>query len=300
MVREIAYEVWDVFTDTPFGGNPLGVVADARGIDSALMQTIAREFGYSETVFMLPPGAGATIRLRIFTPSSEIPFAGHPTIGAAASLARAGRAFGREVPPEQVIEEGIGLIRCETAQAGGIWTAAFVSEAPFEHLGFYPAADIAACLGLPESALTCRSHTPQMASKGLPFVFAEAARRGEIARAAPVRETFRAVRDAQPDPPGFFSIALYCREAGAVRMRVFAPLDGIDEDPATGSAAAALAAMVCDIEGSAVSLDISQGSEMGRPSRILASAERPLPHVSRVRIAGSAVPIMAGVLTLAD
>lgn len=299
MSREIAYEVWDVFTETPFGGNQLAVIPDARGLDTSAMQAIAREFGYSETVFMLPPEAGGAIRLRIFTPGSEVPFAGHPTLGAAASLAHAGYAFGEPVPLDMIIEEGIGPITCRAAPSGDVWHAQFASRAPFERGAALPPADVAACVGLRPEALSSRVHPPMLASKGLPFIVAETASRADLAKAAPARDGFAALQAAFEEKPAILATALYHRGAGdAAAMRVFAPLEGIDEDPATGSAAAALAALLCDISGEAVTLDISQGTEMGRPSRIGAEASCPAPGHSDVAISGPAVHVMTGALHL--
>ena len=293
MVRDIACEIWDVFTDVAFGGNQLAVVPDARGLDTAGMQRIAREFGYSESVFMLPPEAGGTIRLRIFTPGREIPFAGHPTIGAAISLARAGTAFGHTVSADPVIEEGVGPITCTTLQRDGLWHAAFTTNAPFERLGEYDPAAVAACTNLPATALSTALRAPVMASKGLPFLIAETASRADLAAAAPDPAAFAALRDRQGE--SFLSIALYHRAAaGDAALRVFAPLDDTHEDPATGSAAAALAALLCACDGAPVELTISQGTEMGRPSRITAAADCPAPGASRVRIGGSAVPVLSG------
>jgi trans-2,3-dihydro-3-hydroxyanthranilate isomerase len=299
MGRTAAYEVWDVFTDRAFGGNQLAVVIDARDIPGGEMQAIAREFGYSETVFVLPPEAGGTARARIFTPGSELPFAGHPTIGTATCLARRGQIFGTPVPARLVLEEGVGPIVCNTGTSGGTWSAAFVSEAPFTVLGECDPPSIAACLGLEADDIRRSAHPPRMASKGLPFVFAELRDRPALARAKPVAAGFETAARGFAGKAGFFSVATYVRtSAQSAAMRVFAPLDGIPEDPATGSAAAALAALLCELEGAPVTLAIDQGVEMGRPSRIDVTAERLSPDLSRVTVAGTAVPVMSGVLHL--
>ncbi len=297
MTREIVYEVWDVFTEVPFGGNQLAVIPDARGLGAAEMQAIAREFNYSETVFMLPPEAGGTIRLRIFTPVFEMPFAGHPTIGAAASLANTGYAFGQPVPLDMIIEEGVGPITCTAALSGGIWQASFTTRAPFERGAALPAAEIAACAGLLAKDL---SGAPVVASKGFPFITAETATAEALTRAAPARDAILAAK-AVKGAPGNMSLLFYHRAApGHVTMRMFAPLAGIEEDPATGSAAAALAALLCDTAGKPISLDISQGNEMGRPSRITAEASCPAPGHSEVVISGPAVHVMTGALYLPE
>lgn len=297
MTRELTYEVWDVFTEVAFGGNQLAVIPDARGLDAGAMLAITREFGFSETVFMLPPERGGTIRLRIFTPGSEVPFAGHPTLGAAASLAFAGYAFGQPVPRDIVIEEGVGPIACTAEPSAGVWHASFSTGAPFERGAALPRAGIAACVGLAETDLADRAHPPTVASKGFPFVIAEAASAEALDRAVPRREAFVAARAKLAGAPELMALALYHRSAPqGVAMRVFAPLAGIEEDTATGSAAAALAALLCDLEGAPVALDIAQGASLGRPSRMIAEAARSAPGASEVTIAGPAVPVMTGTL----
>ncbi|WP_424933266.1 PhzF family phenazine biosynthesis protein [Amaricoccus macauensis] len=301
MTRELSFEVWDVFTDSPFGGNQLAVIPDARGLSAEAMQAIAREFNYSESVFMLPPEAGGTIRLRIFTPGSEVPFAGHPTLGAAASLANSGYAFGQPVPLEMVIEEGAGPVACTASLSGEVWHASFNSLTPFERGAEFTPAEIAACVGLKLGDLATESHAPCLASKGLPFVIAETASREALSRAEPKRDAFSALKAANTDAPGILAIALYARGKGeAAAMRVFAPLEGIEEDPATGSAAAALSGLLCDLGGEPVSLVISQGSEMGRPSQIVAEAARAPDGTSDVTISGPAVHVMTGALFLPE
>jgi trans-2,3-dihydro-3-hydroxyanthranilate isomerase len=299
MTHEITFEVWDVFTEAPFGGNQLAVIPDARGLSPEEMQAITREFGFSETVFMLPPEQGGTIRLRIFTPAAEIPFAGHPTLGAAASLAHAGYAFGQPVPREVVIEEGAGAIDCTAEHSNGIWQASFTIATPFERGAALPLPETAACAGLGANDLTDRAHPPVVASKGLPFVIAETATREALSRAAPLREAIQSAQANLRGAPDPMRLALYYRTSpGTLALRMFAPLAGVEEDPATGSAAAALAALLCDLAGAPVALDISQGSEMGRPSRIFAEASRPAPDTSDVVISGPAVHVMTGVLYL--
>jgi trans-2,3-dihydro-3-hydroxyanthranilate isomerase len=277
------YLVYDVFTDVPFGGNPLAVIPDAAGLDEALLQNIAREFNFSETTFVYPPADPAhTARVRIFTPTQEVPFAGHPTIGTAIAL----RALGR--PAEMVLELGVGPIPC-TADGG---TARFVTRRPLQRLHEVDAGTVATALGLDPSDIATARHAPVMASVGLSFVFAELAGAEALARAAPVVDGFRAGQRRYPSPFDF-AVAPYVRDGGRVRMRMFAPLDNIPEDPATGSAAAALGALLAQIEGAPVTLDITQGIEMGRPSRIGVTA-----GPEGVAVSGSARKVMEGLLIL--
>lgn len=277
------YLVYDVFTDAPFGGNPLAVIPDAAGLAEELFQKIAREFNFSETVFVLPPRDPAhTARLRIFTPTQEVPFAGHPTIGAAVALNDAGG------PRQMVLELGVGPIACSAA-AGA---ARFVTTRALERLHAPEPGVVAECLGLAPGDIRSDAHGPVMASVGLPFVLAELADLATLGRCAPVTAAFRAAAARYPSPFDF-AVAAYVRDGAQVRMRMFAPLDDIPEDPATGSAAAALGAHLADLAGGPVTLDIHQGVEMGRPSRIRVEA-----GPSGVAVAGSARRIMEGRLLL--
>jgi trans-2,3-dihydro-3-hydroxyanthranilate isomerase len=277
------YLVYDVFTDTPFGGNPLAVIPEAEGLAEALLQKIAREFNFSETVFVLPPREeGHTARVRIFTPTQEVPFAGHPTIGTAIALRELGG------PAEMVLELGVGPIPCTVA--GG--RARFVTRRPLERLHDVDTGLVAEALGLTASDILTSRHAPVMASVGLPFVFAEIDGESALARATPAIAAFRAGQARYPSPFDF-AVAPYVREGDRIRMRMFAPLDSIPEDPATGSAAAALGALLAALAGAPVALDITQGVEMGRPSRILVEA-----GPDGVAVEGAARRVMEGRLLL--
>ena len=157
------YVVYDVFTDTVFGGNPLAVILDASGLSGAQMQSIAREFNFSESSFVLPPDDPAhTAKVRIFTPTMEVPFAGHPTIGTAVALADLGNG------PDMVFELGIGPIRCQ-AEAGA---ASFITTQPLRVLSRPDPSLVANCLGLEAEAVCTDRHEPVQASVGLEFVIA--------------------------------------------------------------------------------------------------------------------------------
>ena len=277
------YLVYDVFTDTPFGGNPLAVIPDAAALDEALLPKIAREFNFSETTFVFPAtGPEATARVRIFTPGREVPFAGHPTIGTAVAL----HALGR--PGDMVLELGVGPVRCSVSGNA----ARFTTRQPLKRLHEPEAATVAACLALTVADIRTDRHAPVMASVGLPFVFMELADLGALARCEPATDRFRQAEARYPSPFDF-AVAAYVRDGARVRMRMFAPLDGIPEDPATGSAAAALAALLAEREGGPVDLDITQGVEMGRPSRIGVTA-----GPDGLTVSGSARKVMEGRLTL--
>ena len=280
------YVVYDVFTDTPFGGNPLAVIPDATGLAEDQLQKIAREFNFSETTFVYPPKDPAhTAKVRIFTPTMELPFAGHPTIGTAIALRDAGTTG------DMVLELGIGPVPC-TVSAGG---AAFTVTTPLARFGTPDPAFVAAALSLPETAIRTATHAPVQAGVGLPFLFAELTDRTQLAACQPVTDLFRKGAAAYPAPIDFATYA-YVRDGDRIDARMFAPLDNIPEDPATGSAAAALAALLTDVEGKAQSLRILQGEDMGRPSHIGASTT--LGDPVAVTISGNAVQTMAGHLTL--
>ncbi len=275
------YLVYDVFTRVPFGGNPLAVVPDATGLPDAALLPVAREFGFSETAFVYPPEAGGTARVRIFTPTQEVPFAGHPLIGTAVALAESGG------PAEQLLETGAGPIGC-LAEAG---RAAFERHAELEVLHHPDPGFVAACLGLPEKAVRTENHAPAIASAGLPFLLAELEGQRQLAKCRPQIEMFRRGQ-AEFDLAFDFAIYAYTRHEDRIRARMFAPLDDIPEDPATGSAAAALGLFLADLEGRAQAATIEQGVEMGRPSVISMMAEP-----GSVTISGAAVRVMEGRIT---
>lgn len=272
------YVVLDVFTDRAFSGNPLAVVPDAAALPESVLQAIAREFGFSETTFVYPPQDPAnTARVRIFTPAAEIPFAGHPTIGTAVALAARGAAG------EMTLELGIGPVGAHAV--GG--HARFTSRRPLTRHDAPDEALAAACIGLAASDL---AGPPIVASAGLPFVLVELSGPTALAAASADITAFRnGLENFGPDIGSFY---LYVRNGAEIRARMFAPLNGIPEDPATGSAAAALAAHLADADGGPGQFAITQGVEMGRPSRIeVAVAD------GAITVAGQTVEVMRGTLT---
>lgn len=253
------YLTYDVFTSEPFGGNPLAVIPEAQSIPEERLQKLAREFNYSETVFLYPPeDAANTARVRIFTPTMEVPFAGHPTIGAAVALSELGH--GKDDGAEMRLELKIGLIEA-TAKDG---QASFTTTTPLTILARPPRALVARCLSLYPDQL---ASAPVLAGVGLDFTFTELTSRAALSSASP---NIDAMRDGLAAFPASldFAQAAYVREGETVHMRMFAPLDGIQEDPATGSAAAALARLLAEQEDRDIRLSIHQGDDMGRPSRI--------------------------------
>jgi trans-2,3-dihydro-3-hydroxyanthranilate isomerase len=283
----------DVFTAERFAGNPLAVVLDAQGLDTLAMQAMAREFNLSETVFVLPVSDRVhRARIRIFTPGRELPFAGHPTVGTAVLLAR---IDGGAEPRDLVLEEGIGAVPCHVAPSGGGGFARFDLAKLPEEIG--SAADstmIAAALGLDPSDLGFDGFVPAKWSAGNAFTFVPLRGRAAVARSRPDIGRW----DAAFGSSGAF---LFCGETVAAQnafyARMYAPGAGIYEDPATGSAVAALAGLVAGTLGDGEhALGIEQGYDMGRPSLIrlaLTIRERKLAAAS---IGGDAIVVSEGTI----
>lgn len=299
------YYSLDVFTQQRLSGNPLAVVCGADGLDTDRMQAIAREFNLSETVFVQTPEHQAhTAKLRIFTPKSELPFAGHPTVGTAILLAQL--KFGA-VDTEQdailVLEENIGAVRVGVRMIpGGADYAEFdAPRLPSDAGAPAPEDRIAAALGLATSEIGFENHHPSRFSAGMPFSFVPVDGIAAIRRAHVVHahweEAFRG--------DDMMAAYVYCRETvrqrAAYHARMFAPMAGVHEDPATGAAAAAFAGVINRFDRPADGMgryEIEQGFEIGRPSEIVLEAEFAGREVTGLRIGGYAVRVMSGVLEL--
>ncbi len=287
-VKTYPFVTLDVFTDTRFGGNPLAVFPDARGLSDGDMQALAREFNLSETTFVLPPADPAnTARVRIFTPAYELPFAGHPNVGTGYVLARQGR----DTSGLLRFEEPAGLVEVTVARdANAEVTGATVAAPQALTLADGPSPEtVAACAGLHPADVMTSSHAPVVASCGNPVVIAEVAAE-VLAGAAPDTDQFR--RAAGSD--GKFLLYIYGFDDGRVRARMFAPLAGITEDPATGAAAVALAALLLSLNDDADGAwDITQGVEMGRPSLLRTTATRTDDGI-RATVGGDCVQVLSG------
>jgi trans-2,3-dihydro-3-hydroxyanthranilate isomerase len=268
------FHTLDVFTDKPFSGNPLAVVVDAQGLDATRMQAIAREFNLSETVFVLEPHDPInTARLRIFTPTRELPFAGHPTVGAAVLIAklRAADLMARE-DLSVVLEEGIGTVTCSVRQMRGRAAQGrfALPQLPQELDWVADPALIAAALGLAEDDIGFEGHVPSRWSAGNPFSFVPLRSLDAISRATPDPALFGRAFVAER-PAAYLYTTEVAREGSHVHARMFAVGTGITEDPATGSAVAAFAGVAVRFEAPEDGdhdLVIEQGFEMGRPSLI--------------------------------
>jgi trans-2,3-dihydro-3-hydroxyanthranilate isomerase len=301
LIMQYRFTTLDVFTGRRFAGNPLAVVFGADEIDTPTMQTIAREFNYPETVFVLRPADPANEAcIRIFTPAAELPFAGHPTVGAAVVLVcGSGASAARRI----VLEEKLGPVRCKVNPA-----AADRGHAEFEipelpkPAGTPPdAATIAAALGLDARDIGFDSFSPARWSAGIAYTF------------VPVRG-LDAIRRCKVDPLGWdaafeaggrSSAYVFCRETldrdNAFHARMFAPRFGIAEDPATGSAVAAFAGLYAQAarpaEGSH-GLRLEQGHEMGRPSLIELALTVRSGSLATVTVGGEAVVVTEGTISV--
>jgi len=298
------YVTVDVFTDRAFGGNPLAVVLDAGGLSTAQMQAIACEFNYAETTFVLPPrDAAHDAQVRIFTVRSEIPFAGHPNVGTAFVLAtRAAK------PPARLLfEEKAGLVPVAILKQGqGIVGAELTAPQPLQRLTIFTAARAAACLSLSAEDLRVDRHPPQIISVGLPFLAVELGTREALRRARPDAAAF-----AQAFPcDGCDAVYLYTSDVPAgekpcdLQARMFHPgSSGLSEDPATGSATAAAAALLADLAGerdAELSLRIGQGVDLGRPSLLLTRVRKENGVIVSSHVGGRCVPMMEGTFRLVD
>ncbi len=294
----------DVFTDRMFGGNPLAVFPDGEGIDDAKMQRIAREMNLSETVFVLPPEESAhAARLRIFTPSAELPFAGHPTVGTALVLAWSGRIRLSGDSTEAILEEGVGPVPVTIRADGGRPVSAQFTTAQLPEPGppAPAAAALAEMLSLDAGDVLGEADRPRAYSCGVPFVFVRLADRAALARARLRMDLWeRLLADFWASP-----VFLFCPGSGGrgpdLHARMFSPGMGIAEDPATGSAAAALAGYLVETKRHRAGTNrwrIAQGEDMGRPSLIELEADVEGAHVTAVRVGGGAVAVSEGVLHL--
>lgn len=290
----------DVFTTRPHAGNPLAVVLDSDGLDTQAMQTVAREFNLSETVFVAPPANPAhRAAIRIFTPGQELPFAGHPTVGAAVLLALRDAAEGRAADG-LVLEEKVGLVPCAVALGNARSARATFTLPKLPEQIAQPIAEaaLADALGLDVADLGFESHRPSAFSAGVAYTTVPVASREAVAKVR-VAGSFGETIAAAPNGNAF----VYCRqteEAGHhYHARMFWPEVGVTEDPATGSAVAAFAGaiMAFDRPGDGTHrLVIEQGYEMGRPSQIELTLTVKDGALASATIGGAAVVMSEGVL----
>jgi trans-2,3-dihydro-3-hydroxyanthranilate isomerase len=291
----------DVFTPTRFGGNQLAVLPEAAGLSERQMQRIAREFNFSETTFVLPPEQGHTRRLRIFTPVAELPFAGHPNVGSAFVLATLGELGPLDQPVRITFEEKAGLVPIAVERRDGLIRCELAAPERLSLGRSIGAELIARALSLEPDDVVTRTHPPQVASVGLRFLFAELRDRAALQRARPRMDGFDALA-ADGMPPEVF-LYVHSRDEFDIRARMFAPMDGVPEDPATGSANGALAALLAGYDrppSGSYRWRVAQGVEMGRPSVLEISAEKRDGEVVEARVAGTSVLVSEGEIEVGE
>jgi trans-2,3-dihydro-3-hydroxyanthranilate isomerase len=281
-MRRFRYVVTDVFTDTPLSGNQLAVFTDARDLDPLTMQALAKEMNFSETVFVLPPQAeDADVRIRIFTPASELPFAGHPVLGAAFVLGG---------PLQKIVlrlETGRGVVPVELQREGAEIRFGWM-EQPIPSWGPFAGADeLLAVLGVERSGLPVEVY-----DLGPGHVYVELESAAQVAALAP--DSAALARVSTP------CANCFARNGAGWKTRVFCPAFGVLEDPATGSAAGPLAIHLARHGriGFGEEIEISQGRELGRPATLYASADGTPDSIERVRVGGSAVVVARGEFSL--
>jgi trans-2,3-dihydro-3-hydroxyanthranilate isomerase len=296
----------DVFTDHIHGGNPLAVVPQARGLSEEQMQAIAREFNYSETVFVFPPEqSNNTRRVRIFTPGSELPFAGHPTVGCAFVLASIGEISLNGDETRIVLEEGVGPVPVLIRSHGGkpAFAQLTVSRLPEIRDPPPPPETLCEILSLEPSHIVADDMIePEAVSCGLPYLFIPIKKPEMLSWAkVDVPKWEQSLRGYWAPEMFVFSADDWSNifEGGHIRARMFAPGLGIGEDPATGSACAALAgflALRSETRDGTLRWTVDQGVEMGRPSRLELEVDLKRGQLAAIRVGGSSVLVSSGTL----
>jgi trans-2,3-dihydro-3-hydroxyanthranilate isomerase len=297
-----SYVTADVFTSQRFGGNQLAVFPDANELPPELMQPIAREFNFSETTFVLAPtDPRYTRRVRIFTPTGELPFAGHPTVGTAYVLAVTGGIALTGAETRIVFEEGVGPIPVMIRATRGVPDFAQLSVAKLPEFGPPPPSsrDLARLLGLADQDLLDGAMGPEAASCGLPFLFVPVRDRRALARAVPRLDEFERVLGGYTTSHVFVFCADPELPGSHYRARMFAPTVGVIEDPATGSACAAFGGYLGKRDARAdgtLTWVVEQGFEMGRPSILHVEVDKRGGRITAVRVGGDSLLVMKGEL----
>ncbi|MFZ2100614.1 MAG: PhzF family phenazine biosynthesis protein [Oricola sp.] len=296
------YAIYDVFTEQKLAGNPLAVVFDADGLDNAAMQAIAREFNLSETVFIRPAKNPAhSAALRIFTPGRELPFAGHPTVGAAIALGEDGPANEAGDRRLMVLEENIGAVRCVLRVGEPSYAEFDVPRLPEKVEYDVDKAAIAAAVGVAPTEIGFENHLVSVWTAGNTFVYVPLDGLGPVQRVSIDKAQWKEIAPIVGGNQA--SVYVYTRDAihhdCAFHARMFAPEMGLAEDPATGSAAANFAGVIAHFDGLAdgpTAYLIEQGLEMGRPSAIRLEITGKAGAIHAARIGGHAVKIAEGTL----
>jgi trans-2,3-dihydro-3-hydroxyanthranilate isomerase len=266
----------DAFTANPLEGNQLGVFPDGRGLDGDLMQRTARELNFSETVFFLPAERAGDVRLRIFTPSRELPFAGHPVLGSAFVL-------GERLGTAKVnLETGVGPVPVELDRDGDAITFGRMEQPVPVAEPYERTADLLKALGVERSGLPVEAYV-----NGPRHVYVELASEADVAGLKP---DFRALGDLP------VAVSCFAGQNARWKTRMFALFHGVQEDPATGSAAGPLAVHLARHGriGFGEQIEIRQGEEIGRPSRLYARADGSADKIEHVFVGGCAVIVARG------
>ncbi len=295
----------DVFTDTPFCGNPLAVILDGSGLSREQMQAIACEMNLSETTFVLPPTApSADARVRIFTPRLELPFAGHPVVGTSYALVTEGIL---PRPPgifEIKLELGVGVLPVEVACVGDVVMGVMMTQGAPQFLATLSVEEIrtvAQGLGLDPQDILGTGLPTQLVSTGLPQLMVPVRSLAAVQAITLDLAALHAVCEGYDTQSVYVFTLETITTSAHVHTRLFAPAAGILEDPATGSASGALGAYlvhhgVLGDDAALIDLENEQGYELGRPSRISIEVERTGSSISRIRVGGRVVKVMEGTI----
>ena len=299
----------DVFTGAMFGGNQLAVLPDARGLTSEQMLAITREFNYSESTFVLPPDDPRhTRRVRIFTPGGEVPFAGHPTVGTAFLLCASGEVPLTGDETRLVLEEGVGpvpvLVRRDGASGGPGFCQLSVAQLPVTQGPPPDPAAVAEVLSLGTDDLVGGDWAPAGMSCGLPFLMVPVRSREAVARARVRMDVWeRSLKDTWASEPMVFAMdgdaPSHSGPRHDVHARVFVPGLNVPEDPATGSACAALGGYLAartPRDNATLRWTVEQGVEMGRPSVLRIEVDKAAGAATAVRVGGESVWVSEGML----
>jgi trans-2,3-dihydro-3-hydroxyanthranilate isomerase len=305
-VKEYRFVQVDVFTNEAFGGNPLAVFPEAEGLTSGEMQQLAREMNLSETTFVLPAeDPSADFKVRIFAPNAEMPFAGHPVVGTHWVLAHLGRVGLKEPVTVVRFELGVGVLPAELEVAGGrVERVVMTSDQPVFLDVLQDLTELSSGLGLPEEAITETGLPVQVVSTGIPSLMVPIRSLAEVqaldAAKLNVAALARACENLATYTVLVFALETVDPEATA-HVRMFAPMVGVPEDPATGSANGTLGAYLVShravpVEEGTNHFVSEQGAEMGRPSIVHILVDTSRGEITRVRVAGSVVPVLEGVV----
>lgn len=305
-MKEYRFVQVDVFTDRPFGGNPLAVFPEAEGLAAEEMQRLAREMNLSETTFVFPPQAeGADFKVRIFTPAAELPFAGHPVVGTHWVLAHLGRVALQEPVTQVHFELGVGVLPADLhVTSGRVERIVMTQGRPTFHAVLEDVTELAEGLGLPPGAITTTGWPVQVVSTGVPQMMVPVRSLAQVqaldASQLNVAALSRVCRAAGTDCVMVFTFETESPDS-TVHVRMFAPLLGVPEDPATGSANGGLGAYLVHHHAVPVSEPTThilseQGAEMGRPSTLYVEVDSQGEEITAVRVGGQVVPVAEGVV----